>query len=108
MSEGPEVRRTADKLSSVLVGQTIEKIIFRNAGSQVIVQSLVGTNVEQIQTHGKNIVILFSNGIFLHNHMMMWGKWRIYPRKQYDEGRAKPPSRRRKTHIGLRMKNGKK
>lgn len=108
MSEGPEVRRTADKLSSALAGQTIEKIIFRNAGSQKIVQRLSGMKVEQIQTHGKNIVILFSNGIFLRNHMMMWGKWRIYDRKQYDEGRAKPPPRRGQTQIGLRMKNHKK
>jgi formamidopyrimidine-DNA glycosylase len=108
MSEGPEVRRIADKLSSVLIGQTIEEIIFKNAESQEIVQSLIGMSVEQIQTHGKNIVILFSNGIFLRNHMMLWGKWRIYDRKQYDEGREKPPPRRGKTDIVLRMKNDKK
>jgi endonuclease VIII len=108
MSEGPEVRRIADKLSSALVGQTIEKIIFRNAESQEIIQRLRGVNVEQVQTHGKNIVILFSNGIFLRNHMMMWGKWRIYDRKQYDEGRAKPPLRREQTQIALRMKIYKK
>ena len=40
--------------------------------------------------------------------MMMWGKWRIYHRKQYDEGRAKPPPRRGKTHIGLGLKNDRK
>lgn len=108
MSEGPEIRRIADKLSSALVGQTIEKIIFRNAESQEIIQRLRGVNVEQIQTHGKNIVILFSNGIFLRNHMMMWGKWRIYDRKQYDEGRARLPLRREQTQVGLRMKIYKK
>jgi endonuclease-8 len=64
MSEGPEVKRTADKLSLVLLGQTIEKIIFRNVESQKIVESLSGTIVEQIQTHGKNIIIQFSNGNF--------------------------------------------
>ena len=40
--------------------------------------------------------------------MMMWGKWRIYHRKQYDEGRAKPPPRRGKTYIGLGLKNDRK
>ena len=64
MSEGPEVKRTADKLSSVLIGKVIDKIIFRKAGFEEVIESLVGTSVEQIHTHGKNIIIQFSNGIF--------------------------------------------
>jgi endonuclease-8 len=108
MSEGPEVKRTADKLSSVLIGQVIDKIIFRKAGFEEVIQSLVGTSVERIHTHGKNIIIQFSNGIFLRNHMMMWGKWRIYDRKQYDEGKAKSPPRRGKRRIDGRIKNDKR
>ncbi len=64
MSEGPEVKRTADKLSLALVGQTIEKISFRKSDSQEIVKRLIGTNVKQIHTHGKNMVIEFTNGNF--------------------------------------------
>src|SRR5690606_39682445 len=30
---------------------------------------------------------------YLHNHMMMWGKWRVYPRQAFDAGAAKPPPR---------------
>jgi formamidopyrimidine-DNA glycosylase len=109
MSEGPEVKRTADKLSSVLVGQTIEKIFVRKSDSQEIVQRLIGTNVKQIHTHGKNMVIEFTNEIFLRNHMMMWGKWRIYDRKQFDEGRAKsPPSIGGRRHTYQKMKTDKK
>src|SRR5918997_1478922 len=108
MSEGPEVRRTADKLSSLIIGLLIDKVIFRNAEFQEVVQSLIGTHIERIETHGKNIVIQFSNGIYLRNHMMMWGKWRIYHRKQYDEGKAKRPPTTGKTHIGLRLKNDKR
>ena len=108
MSEGPEVRRTADKLSSLLIGRLIDKVVFRNSEFQEVVRSLIGTHIERIETHGKNIVIQFSNDIYLRNHMMMWGKWRIYHRKQYDEGRAKPPPRRGKTDIGLRLKNDKR
>ena len=107
MSEGPEVKRTADKLSLVLLGQTIEKIIFRNVESQEIVESLSRTIVKQIQTHGKNIIIQFSNGIFLRNHMMMWGKWRICDRKRYDKGNTKAPARRVKKYTSFRMKNSK-
>ena len=108
MSEGPEVKRTADKLSSLLIGEVIDKIIFRKPGFEEVIQSLVGTSVEQIHTRGKNIIIQFSNGIFLRNHMMMWGKWRIYDRKQYDEGKAKSPPRRGKRRIDGRLKNDKR
>ena len=107
MSEGPEVKRTADKLSSLLVGEIIDKIIFRKAEFEEVIESLVGTSVEQIHTHGKNIIIQFSNGIFLRNHMMMWGKWRIYDRKQYDEGKAKPPPRKgQENHFFYKQKVG--
>ena len=40
--------------------------------------------------------------------MLMWGKWRIYNRKQYDEGKAKPPPRRGKRRINGRIKNDKR
>jgi len=46
-----------------------------------------------VDTYGKNIIIHFSGDIFLRNHMMMWGKWRIYKRVEYDSGKAKPPPR---------------
>lgn len=39
--------------------------------------------------------------------MMMWGKWRIYDRKSYDEGRAKAPARRVKKYTSFRMINSK-
>jgi formamidopyrimidine-DNA glycosylase len=37
MSEGPEVKRTADNLSSLLIGQVIDKIIFRKAGFEEVI-----------------------------------------------------------------------
>jgi endonuclease-8 len=87
MSEGPEVKRTADNLSSLLIGQVIDKIIFRKAGFEEVIQSLAGTSVEQIHTHGKNIIIQFSNGIFLRNHMMMWGKGEYITESNMMKGR---------------------
>src|SRR5918994_5031400 len=60
-----------------------------------------GPKVLSVDTYGKNIIIHFSGGVFLRNHMMMWGKWRIYKRAEYDSGKAKPPPRiiwKRKLH----------
>lgn len=96
MSEGPEVRRTADRIAEVLVGRTIEVVDLRKrttAAGDELAARVVGTRVEAVRTHGKNIVIAFTRGLYLHNHMMMWGKWRTYPRRAYDAGGAKPPPR---------------
>ena len=31
--------------------------------------------------------------------MIMWGKWRVYGRQQFDEGKAKAPPPRRKSKL---------
>jgi endonuclease-8 len=53
----------------------------------------VGARVTDIRTYGKHLVVVFGGKAYLHNHLMMWGKWRIYDRKAFDEGKAKPPPR---------------
>jgi len=96
MSEGPEVRRTADRIAAALGGETIELVELRKrsvAPGDEIAAKVVGTRVKEVRTHGKHIVIAFTRGLFLHNHMMMWGKWRTYPRKAFDAGKSKPPPR---------------
>jgi endonuclease-8 len=96
VSEGPEVRRTADRIAEVLVGRTIETVELRKRRSgpgDELATRVVGTRVKDVRTHGKNIVIAFTRGLYLHNHMMMWGKWRTYARGAYDAGLAKPPPR---------------
>ena len=92
MSEGPEVRIIADELSAVLLGREI--IDAYGKGIKAEIKSvLVGAKINNIETFGKNIVISFSSKIFLRNHMMMWGKWRIYERTLFDQGLAHSPPR---------------
>ena len=92
MSEGPEVKLTADKLTAVLVGAKIVDIYSKKIDAK-IKEKILGAEVIGIETFGKNIVISFSSGIFLRNHMMMWGKWRIYDRTAFDQGLVRPPPR---------------
>lgn len=95
MSEGPEVRRTADRLAAVLVGERIERIELRRRTplDPRLQARLEGARVRAVATYGKHLVIAFSGGVWLHNHMMMWGKWRVYARAAFDRGAAKPPPR---------------
>jgi formamidopyrimidine-DNA glycosylase len=95
MSEGPEVKMIADKISSLLKGKEIEDIMVKNLDIH-IKNKIIGSKLEYIKTFGKNLVFKFSSGIYLRNHMMMWGKWRIYGRSKYDNGLVIPPPRRSK------------
>jgi formamidopyrimidine-DNA glycosylase len=61
---------------------------------------IIGSNVKSIETYGKNIVIVFSNGLYLRNHMLIWGKWKIYDRWEFEEGKIKaPPHSKLKSQI---------
>ena len=99
MSEGPEVKIIADTLSSTLRGKKIEGIISKNLDDK-IKDKLVGSEIEYIRAFGKNLLLKFSSQVFLRNHMMMWGKWRIYDRSKYDRGLARPPPRRSYKKLG--------
>ncbi|HKQ22751.1 MAG TPA: DNA-formamidopyrimidine glycosylase family protein, partial [Nitrososphaeraceae archaeon] len=93
MSEGPEVKFIADMVSSTLQGKKIEDIICNKLNGKMK-KKIVHSKIEYVKAYGKNLVFKFSSGIFLRNHMMMWGKWRIYDRSQYNKGLSKPPPRR--------------
>ena len=92
MSEGPEVKRTADKIAEAILGKSIMDLRSKTIKDDVK-QKIIGSKVLSVDTYGKNILISFSSNIYLRNHMMMWGKWRIYKRAEYDSGKAKPPPR---------------
>lgn len=104
MSEGPEVKIVADKILSSMFGKKIEDIIFKNLNID-IKNKIIGSKIKEIKTFGKNIVIKFSSGIYLRNHMMMWGKWRLYDRHTYDKGLAIPPKRATWKKNPLPLKN---
>ena len=98
MSEGPEVKIIADKIRIALGNNKTIENIFCNSVDEKIKSKIIGSSMEYVQTFGKNIVIKFSFGVYLRNHMMMWGKWRIYDREEYDNGLAKSPLTRRFFH----------
>ena len=92
MSEGPEVKRTADKISEAILGKSIMDLRSKTIKDDVK-QKIIGSKVLSVDTYGKNILISFSSNVYLRNHMMMWGKWRIYEKAEYDSGKVNPPPR---------------
>lgn len=91
MSEGPEVRWTADKLRTALLGREIVGVRFRPRPE--VAAQLVGSTVTTSEAVGKHLIVGFSSGWWLRNHMLMYGKWRTYPRAEFDAGRSRAPRR---------------
>jgi hypothetical protein len=58
MSEGPEVKRTADKISEAILRKTIDNVYRISSINNEFWKKV-------IMPFGKNIVIVFSNGIYL-------------------------------------------
>ncbi|MDQ6722730.1 MAG: hypothetical protein M3Z01_00475 [Thermoproteota archaeon] len=101
MSEGPEVKIIADKIRNALGNSTTIQNILGNKIDEDTKNKIIGSSMEYVKTFGKNIVLKFSTGIYLRNHLMMWGKWKIYGREEYENGLAKSPSTWHSLHRKL-------
>jgi len=85
MSEGPEVRRVAARLNEALAGETILTL---DAHHKKILESLkqepaalIGRKIVRVYPIGKHILFELDNGSHLHNHLLMFGSWRIYTKR---------------------------
>ncbi len=81
MPEGPEIRRTAESLADVLLGETVLDFAAtaRRWRRSPWAERIIGQPVTAIDTHGKNILIHIGQDIVLYSHLMMWGRWRTFP-----------------------------
>ncbi|HZQ06396.1 MAG TPA: DNA-formamidopyrimidine glycosylase family protein [Anaerolineae bacterium] len=82
MSEGPEVKRTAARLQEALAGETIRHI---EAHHKKIVawleqepKAIIGRKILRVHAIGKHILFDLDSGSHLHNHLLMFGHWRIH------------------------------
>ena len=80
MPEGPEIRRAADKIESVLKNKTIEKVEFGLKPLKKYAKPLTGTNVLSLETRGKALLTHFDSGTTIYSHNQLYGVWRIVQR----------------------------
>lgn len=82
MPEGPEVRKFADALDSVLSGRRIISLEARTRVARAWLSRnharLVGGKVKRVFSHGKHLVGLIQPDFYFHSHLMMWGRWQTY------------------------------
>ena len=76
MPEGDTLFRTAAGLRPHLVGRAVTAARATRPGPQI--ERVVGSMVDAVESHGKNLVIRFDNGLELRTHMRMNGSWHRY------------------------------
>ncbi len=90
MPEGDTIHRAASALRTALAG----KVMVRFDAPRLVGPSpQAGRVVEQVESHGKHLEILWDDGLILHTHMRMTGAWHLYRatdqwRKPYAQMRA--------------------
>ncbi len=76
MPEGDTLFRTAAGLRPHLVGRTVGTASARIPGPQV--ERLIGATVSSVEARGKNLLIVFDNGLEVRTHLGMHGSWHRY------------------------------
>jgi len=82
MPEGDTILAIARTLRPVLVDQELERIATpqRRHTLDRWPDKLAGSRVESIDTHGKHLFLRFDNGLTIHSHLRMSGRWRVFDR----------------------------
>lgn len=77
MPEGPEIRRTADRLAEAVAGEALTRVEFALPALRPYQSRLRGTRIEAITPHGKALLTRFDNGLTLYTHNQLYGVWQI-------------------------------
>jgi endonuclease-8 len=80
MPEGPEIRRAADRVASVLVGRVVETARLHLPALARREGRLRGRTVTAVDTRGKAMLTRFDNGLTLYTHNQLYGRWYVTKR----------------------------
>jgi endonuclease-8 len=94
MPEGPEIRRAADRVAAVLVGNIVTDVRFGLARLEHFEEMLSGHAVTAVETHGKAMLTRFDNGLTIYSHNQLYGRW-------YTRRRPRMPKTNRQLRIAL-------
>ncbi len=94
MPEGPEIRRAADEIAAVLVGNEIVDATFAFPTLKRFEAEVVGATVRAVDTRGKAMLTRFDNGLTLYSHNQLYGRW-------YTRAKGESPATNRSLRVAL-------
>lgn len=84
MPEGPEIRREASNLARVLVDRPLTRIEYRVPRLARRARTLRRAQVTSVTSHGKALLIAYSNGLTHYSHNQLYGEWRVVAASRLD------------------------
>ena len=94
MPEGPEIKRTTDRLAAALAGRTVEEVFFAFSHLKAFAAELAGNEVVSVYPRGKAVLIEFTGGLTIYSHNQLYGRWEVVRRGEVFETR-------RQLRVGL-------
>ena len=86
MPEGPEVRRSADKIERAVANKPL-RCIFEYPVLEAVSKQFEGVTLISIDTYGKAFVLNFSNDLCIYVHLQLYGRWKTGRLQSYKESR---------------------
>lgn len=77
MPEGPEIRRSADRLAKVLVGHTVNEVFFYHEHLRAYAPVLSGSKVVSISSRSKAMITAFDCDLSVYTHNQLYGRWYV-------------------------------
>ncbi len=77
MPEGPEIRRAADRIETVLKDEEAVEVRFAFAHLQAHQPELEGRVVTRVETRGKAMLTWFDDALAVYSHNQLYGRWYI-------------------------------
>jgi len=81
--EGPEIRRSADRIEAALAGRPVSRIQFAFPKLRRHAPVLTGSSVTAVETRGKAMLIHFDAGLSIYTHSQLYGRWFVRASGQY-------------------------
>jgi len=79
MPEGPEIRRSADTLQSILAGRKALGVRFAFSRLRSHQARLEGRRIRAVEPRGKAMLIHFAGDLSIYSHNQLYGEWRVFP-----------------------------
>jgi endonuclease VIII len=86
MPEGPEVRRSADKIERAVANSPL-RCIFEYDTLQPVEDLFSNVQLTSIDTYGKAFVLHFSNDHSIYVHLQLYGRWKTGRLQSYKPSR---------------------
>ena len=77
MPEGPEIKRSADRIGKAIIGKPIERVFFAFEHLKKYQEAMKNQVITVVKPRGKALLMFFENDLIIYSHNQLYGRWYI-------------------------------